>query len=63
MTAFLLIILYVFNGHAVLEQKVYPTSETCQRAGEQRVDEIQLDENKALVTAGCAQVPAEQTRK
>jgi len=57
MTAFLLIILYVFNGHAVLEQKVYPTSETCQRAGAQRIDKLQHDERKTLITAGCAEIP------
>lgn len=60
---FLMIVLYVFNGHAVLEQRAYPSMEQCQAAGSARVNELRLDTDKYIVTAGCAKVPGQEASK
>jgi len=62
--AFLLIILFLLDGErAVLEQKVFPSMEACQSAGAKKVNDIELDEHKALIVAGCAQIDAQEVKK
>ena len=56
---YLFVILYIFNGHAVLEQKLYPTMEACQAAGDERAIELQLDGDKYIITGGCAKLPSQ----
>lgn len=56
-TGFLLIILYLFNNTAYVDQQVYPTLEACKAGGEAKAREILLDGNKLILEGGCIKVP------
>lgn len=58
---YILLLLYIFQGQVVLEEKRFETVEACQETGYSRVVELSIEKpDLEGIFAGCVEVKAQE---